>query len=227
MLGLGGIMQLVLVRHGQSVWNEKNLFTGWEDVSLTEKGINEAKNAGKLLKEKGIDFDLAYTSLLKRAILTLWNILEQKDQCYLTTEKYWQLNERHYGDLQGKNKQQMRDEYGEEQVHIWRRSYSTPPPQTDKIKAPAYYTGLEYFPQGESIEQTVERVVPFWENTMKPQIDQGKKILVVAHGNSLRALIKHLEKISDDEIVKLEIPTGTPIEMKFNADNNTWKHQFI
>jgi 2,3-bisphosphoglycerate-dependent phosphoglycerate mutase len=221
--------ELVLIRHGQSLWNKQNLFTGWEDVELSELGIDEAVSAGQILKKNHSDFDYSYCSMLKRSIKTLWLCLENLDLMNLPNEKSWRLNERHYGDLQGKNKDQARAKFGEEQVKIWRRSYSTKPPQSDPREVPRFYDGLESYPRGESLEDTYNRVVPFWKNDISTRFLQkkAKKILIVAHGNSLRALIKHLENISEEQIVELEIPTGRPISIKLNENLGFIERNYI
>ncbi|MCB9093156.1 MAG: 2,3-bisphosphoglycerate-dependent phosphoglycerate mutase [Halobacteriovoraceae bacterium] len=219
--------EIVVIRHGQSEWNKINQFTGWVDVELSEQGIEEAIQAGKILKTHNYHFTMAFTSVLKRANETLRIVLEQIGQNNLPVIRDWRLNERHYGDLQGKNKQQMRDEYGDEQVHIWRRSYNTKPPKSAEQPVPEGYDGLESYPQGESLEDTVFRVQPYWENVIKPKVKSGEKIIISAHGNSLRALIKLVEGISDDEIVKLEIPTGKPIKITFDENMNFISRDYI
>ena len=210
--------KLVLIRHGESQWNLENRFTGWTDVDLTEKGIQEAKNAGKLLKSEGYNFDLAYSSVLKRAIRTLWLIQDEMDLLWLPVTRNWKLNERHYGDLQGLNKSETAKKYGEEQVLIWRRSYDVPPPEMTKederyAGKDARYKDLteSELPLTESLKTTVDRVVPYWNEEIVPEINSGKNILIAAHGNSLRALIKHLDNVSNEEIVKLNVPTGIPL----------------
>ena len=208
-------LRLVLLRHGESDWNRENRFTGWTDVDLSEKGIAEARAAGKLLKSSGYAFDLAYTSVLRRAIRTLWLALDELGQMWLPVEKSWRLNERHYGDLQGLNKAEMAAKFGEKQVLVWRRSYDTPPPPLDP-KDPRYehsdprYAGIPV-PRTECLKDTVARVVPYWESSIAPAVRSGKRVLITAHGNSLRALVKHLDGISDEAIVKLNIPTGIPL----------------
>ncbi|MCS7299478.1 MAG: 2,3-diphosphoglycerate-dependent phosphoglycerate mutase [Spirochaetia bacterium] len=210
--------KMVLVRHGESVWNKENRFTGWTDVDLSERGVEEAKKAGKVLKENGFTFDIAFTSVLKRAINTLHIILSEMDLLWIPEYKSWRLNERHYGALQGLNKSEMADKYGEEQVKIWRRSYDVPPPALEKSD-PRYpgndprYKHLkpEEIPLTESLKDTVARVIPYWEEVIAPTIKEGKKIIISAHGNSLRALVKYLDNISDTEIVELNIPTGIPL----------------
>lgn len=211
-------MKLVLVRHGQSEWNLANLFTGWTDVDLSENGVNEAKSAGRLIKAEGIDFDIAYTSVLKRAIKTCQYILEESDQLWIPMEKSWRLNERHYGALQGLNKAETIQKYGDEQVHIWRRSYNVSPPEMEVEQAKAFLSDRRYkmldeklIPITENLELTLKRVMPFYEDHIAPNLRQGKNVLVAAHGNSLRALCKYLENISDEAIPKLEIATGQPI----------------
>ena len=217
--------KLVLVRHGQSVWNKENRFTGWKDVDLTDQGREEARTAGELLKEAGFEFDVAYTSVLKRAIRTLWTILDNMDQMWIPVIRDYRLNERHYGALQGLNKAETAAKYGDEQVHIWRRSYDTPPPKMERDDERyagnfRVYQGLSdsEIPLSESLKDTVDRVVPYFESEIKPQIEAGKQVLICAHGNSLRALVKYLGDISDEEIVKLNIPTGVP--MVYELDDN-------
>ena len=207
------MIKLVLVRHGESVWNKENKFTGWTDVELSDKGIEEAKEAGKLLKENGYTFDIAYTSLLKRANHTLDYILKELN-LNIPIYKSWHLNERHYGALQGLNKDDTRKKYGEEQVHIWRRSYDIVPPalnDNDERYKELYKVYGENTPHTECLKDTIERVIPYWNDEIVPNIKDNKKIIIVAHGNSLRGLIKYLDNISDDDIVILEIPTGSPL----------------
>jgi 2,3-bisphosphoglycerate-dependent phosphoglycerate mutase len=210
--------KLVLVRHGQSTWNLENLFTGWTDVDLTEQGRVEAVNAGKLLKDEGFSFDVAFTSVLKRAIRTLWIILDGMDLMWIPVERSWRLNERHYGALQGLNKAETVDEYGEEQVMIWRRSYDIPPPPLagDDPRHPGFdprYASLEReeLPATESLKNTLARVKPYWDTRLAPALLTGQDVLVVAHGNSLRAMVKMLDGMSDEEIVGFNIPTGVPL----------------
>lgn len=217
--------KLVFIRHGQSEWNLKNLFTGWTDVNLSENGVAEAKEAGRKLKDAGIQLDQAYTSVLKRAIMTLHYALEESDQLWIPEVKSWRLNERHYGDLQGQNKAEAAEKFGEEQVHIWRRSYDVLPPMLseDDPRSAAQdrrYANLDpnVIPGGENLKVTLERVMPFWEDHIAPDLLAGKNIIVAAHGNSLRALTKYLEGISDDDIINLEIPTGQPIV--YDLDEN-------
>lgn len=211
-------MKLVLVRHGQSEWNLQNRFTGWADVDLSEMGIREAKDAGKALLSQKINFDLCFTSYQKRAIKTLQYILEELDMLYLPVLKTWKLNERHYGALQGLNKAETAKKYGEEQVHIWRRSFDIQPPAMDKEdersarKDPKYKELKDSeIPLAESLKDTIARVLPYWNENISPEIRKGKNILIVAHGNSLRALVKHLLKISDEKIMELNLPTGKPL----------------
>lgn len=217
--------KLVFIRHGQSEWNLKNLFTGWTDVNLSENGVAEAKEAGRKLKDAGIQLDQAYTSVLKRAIMTLHYALEESDQLWIPEVKSWRLNERHYGDLQGQNKAEAAEKFGEDQVHIWRRSYDVLPPMLseDDPRSAAQdrrYANLDpnVIPGGENLKVTLERVMPFWEDHIAPDLLAGKNVIVAAHGNSLRALTKYLEGISDDDIINLEIPTGQPIV--YDLDEN-------
>ena len=211
-------MKLVLIRHGESDWNRKNLFTGWTDVELTEKGEDEGRTAGRLLKENGFDFDLCYTSYLKRAIHTLQFVLQQMDRDWLPVVKDWKLNERHYGALQGLNKAETAAKYGEEQVLIWRRSFDVRPPLLEETddrnpKLVPQYREIEKnkLPLGESLADTIERVLPYYEQVILPQMQQGKRILIAAHGNSLRALVMKLEGLSEEEVMEVNIPTGVPL----------------
>jgi 2,3-bisphosphoglycerate-dependent phosphoglycerate mutase len=223
--------KLVLLRHGESDWNRENRFTGWTDVDLSEKGSAEARAAGKLLKSEGYAFDLAYTSVLKRAIRTLWIALEQLEQMWLPVEKSWRLNERHYGALQGLNKAEMAAKFGEEQVQIWRRSYDTRPDALD-INDPRYegkdprYAGVQV-PRTECLKDTVGRVVPYWESNIAPAVRSAKRVLIAAHGNSMRALVKHLDGISDDAIVKLNIPTGIPLVYELDDSLKPARHYYL
>jgi 2,3-bisphosphoglycerate-dependent phosphoglycerate mutase len=218
--------KLVLVRHGQSTWNLENLFTGWVDVDLTDQGRREALEAGRLLKAEGFDdFDLAFTSVLKRAIRTLWIILDEMDLMWLPVERSWRLNERHYGGLQGLNKAQTVEKHGVEQVKVWRRSYDIPPPPLllDDPRHPRFeqrYRNLrpEELPATESLKTTLERVGPYWNSRLAPELKAGRNVLVVAHGNSLRALVKMLDGMSDTDIVEFNIPTGVPIH--YDLDDN-------
>ncbi len=226
--------KLVLVRHGQSIWNLENRFTGWTDVDLTELGHGEAAGAGQLLQEGGYDFDIAYTSVLKRAIKTLGLIQNVMDRDWLPVIRAWQLNERHYGSLQGLNKTEMAEKFGEEQVKIWRRSYDVPPPPlelTDERhpKFDRRYASLtpEQLPATESLKLTLDRVLPFWHATLAPTIKSGKRVLIVAHGNSIRALVKYLDNISDAEITELNIPTGLPLVYELDKDLKPIKHYYL
>ena len=210
--------QLVLIRHGESEWNKLNLFTGWTDVELSEKGVQEASNAGLLLKKEGFHFDVAYTSYLRRAIHTLNHVLEGMEEEYIPVTKSWKLNEKHYGALQGLNKADTAAKYGDDQVNLWRRSYDVPAPavEEDDPRNPALqapYKGIDpkLLPRTECLKDTVERVVPYFESEIKPQILAGKNVIIAAHGNSLRALVKYLENISDEDIISLNIPTGVPL----------------
>ncbi|MGX7199506.1 2,3-diphosphoglycerate-dependent phosphoglycerate mutase [Enterococcus nangangensis] len=219
------MLKLVFVRHGLSEWNALNQFTGWVDVDLSEKGVEEAKEAGRKVKEAGIEFDMAFTSVLKRAIKTCNYVLEESDQLWVPQTKSWRLNERHYGALQGLNKQETADKYGADQVQLWRRSYDTLPPllaETDPLSAAndRRYAHLDKrtIPGGENLKVTLERALPFWEDQIAPALLDGKTVLVAAHGNSLRALAKHIENISDDDIMGLEIPTGQPLVYELNDD---------
>jgi 2,3-bisphosphoglycerate-dependent phosphoglycerate mutase len=223
--------KLVLLRHGESDWNRENRFTGWTDVDLSEKGIAEARAAGKLLKSEGYAFDLACTSVLKRAIRTLWIALDELEQMWLPVEKSWRLNERHYGALQGLDKAEMAAKYGEQQVLIWRRSYDTRPPELDRAD-PRYegkdprYAGIQV-PLTECLKDTVARVVPYWESSIAPAVRAGKRVLVAAHGNSMRALVKHLDGISDRAIVKLNIPTGIPLVYELDESLKPARHYYL
>jgi 2,3-bisphosphoglycerate-dependent phosphoglycerate mutase len=215
---------LVLVRHGESTWNKENRFTGWTDVDLSEKGVQEAHAAGKVLKDKGFVFDVAYTSVLRRAIRTLWIVLEEMDLMWIPVHHSWRLNERHYGALQGLNKAEMATRYGEQQVHIWRRSYDTQPPALERTDprfpgSDPRYQALQSsdIPATECLKDTVARFLPHWHQTIAPAITSGKKVIIAAHGNSLRALVKYLDNISDDNIVGLNIPTGMPLVYELDA----------
>ncbi len=217
--------RLVLLRHGQSVWNKANRFTGWTDVGLTPKGEAEAKEAGRQMQDAGDVFDIAYTSVLKRAIKTLWIALEEMDLMWIPVRRSWRLNERHYGALQGLNKAETAAEHGEEQVHIWRRSYDTRPPALteDDERYPGAdprYADLskDELPATECLKDTVERMLPYWHEVIAPDVREGKRVLISAHGNSLRALVKHLDNVPDDEIVGLNIPTGIPLVYELNDD---------
>ena len=224
--------KLVLIRHGQSQWNLENRFTGWEDIDLTDEGRREAKAAGQILAKQGFQFDALYTSVLKRAIRTLWIISDELDQTWLPVEKSWRLNERHYGALQGLNKQETIDQVGEEQVFIWRRSYTTSPPplSENNPKHPIHdlrYVGTKNLPSSESLSHTQERVLPLWNEKIAPQIKSGKKVLIVAHGNSLRALIKHLGQISDEKITEINIPTGIPLVYELGENLIPTKNYYL
>ena len=216
-------MELVFIRHGFSEWNAKNLFTGWRDVNLTERGVEEAKSAGKKLLDANFEFDIAFTSVLTRAIKTCNIVLEESHQLWIPQVKNWRLNERHYGELQGLDKKATAEKYGDEQVHIWRRSYDTLPPLLDPKDPNSAHNDRRYanlpadvIPNGENLKVTLERVLPFWEDQIAPALLSGKRVLVVAHGNSLRALAKHIEGISDADIMDLEIPTGQPLVYKLD-----------
>jgi 2,3-bisphosphoglycerate-dependent phosphoglycerate mutase len=226
--------KLVLVRHGQSTWNLENRFTGWTDVDLTELGKAEAFEAGKLLKEGGYDFDIAYTSVLKRAIKTLGVIQDVMNLDWLPVIRAWQVNERHYGSLQGLNKTEMAEKFGEDQVKIWRRSYDVPPPAlelTDERhpKFDRRYASLtpEQLPATESLKITLERVLPYWHSTLAPEIKSGKRLLIVAHGNSIRALVKYLDNVSEADITELNIPTGLPLVYELDRDLKPIKHYYL
>ncbi len=217
--------KLVLIRHGESTWNLDNRFTGWTDVELTDTGVAQAKAAGRLLKEGGYDFDLAYTSVLKRAIWTLWHALDELDRSWLPVRNEWRLNERHYGALQGLNKAETARQYGDEQVLVWRRSYDTPPPALDPSDARSERTDRRYeqldpadVPLTECLKDTVARVLPLWHGEIAPTIRSGKRVLIAAHGNSMRALVKYLDGISDDDIVGLNIPNGIPLVYELDAE---------
>ena len=227
-------LKVVLLRHGESVWNKENRFTGWTDVDLSEKGIEEARKAGKVLKEEGYFFDEAFTSVLKRAIRTLWMVLDEMDLMWIPVYGSWRLNERHYGALQGLNKSEMAEKYGEDQVKVWRRSYNICPPPLEKKderycgRDPRYKElSQKDLPLTESLESTVKRFLPYWHETIVPRLKANKKVLIAAHGNSLRALVKHLDKISDDEIVQLNIPTGIPLVYELDKNLNPLKHYYL
>ena len=214
--------RLVLIRHGQSQWNLENRFTGWWDVNLSEKGVAEAVAAGELMKARGVDFDICFTSLLTRAIKTLDLALEAMDRLWLPVHKDWRLNERHYGGLTGFNKQQMREKVGDEQVKIWRRSFDIPPPPLESdseynVVADRRYQGVDV-PSTESLKDTIERVLPYWDEAIAPALTSGQRVLISAHGNSIRALVKHLSGLGDQEIVGVEIPTGQPLVYELNDD---------
>ena len=224
--------KLVLCRHGQSDWNLKNLFTGWTDVDLTEQGIREAVAAGRLFNELGYEFDIAFTSVLKRAIRTLWLILDEMDRMWIPVVRDWRLNERHYGALQGLNKAETAAQFGDEQVLVWRRSYDTPPPElaADDERHPSHdprYAGVSNLPATESLKLTLERVAPCWEESIAPALRAGSDVLIAAHGNSLRALVKMLDGISDEEIVGFNIPTGIPLAYELDDDLNPLSREFL
>lgn len=216
-------MKLVIIRHGESEWNKQNLFTGWVDVDLSEKGREEAKSAGKLLKDNGYDFDLCYTSYLKRAIHTLNYVLDEMDLAWLPVVKTWKLNERHYGALQGLNKAETAQKYGEDQVKIWRRSFDVRPPQLDPASEHNPQNQKQYrefdksfLPLCESLKDTIDRVVPYFEKVIKKEMLSGKRVLIAAHGNSIRSLVKYLDNLSEEEIIDVNIPTGTPLVYEFD-----------
>ncbi|HEK3266193.1 TPA: 2,3-diphosphoglycerate-dependent phosphoglycerate mutase [Proteus mirabilis] len=228
------VTKLVLVRHGESVWNKENRFTGWTDVELSDKGRNEAQEAGKLLKAEGFTFDYAYTSVLKRAIHTLWNILDEVDQQWLPVEKSWKLNERHYGALQGLNKAETAEKYGDEQVKQWRRGFAVTPPELTKDddrfpgKDPRYASLTEAeLPLTESLALTIDRVTPYWEEVIKPRVASGDKVIIAAHGNSLRALVKYLDNMSEEEILELNIPTAVPLVYEFDKNMKPIKRYYL
>ncbi|OGU39619.1 MAG: phosphoglyceromutase [Ignavibacteria bacterium GWB2_35_12] len=226
--------KLVLIRHGESVWNKENRFTGWIDVDLSDKGEEEAWEAARLLKEEGYTFDIVYTSVLKRAIRTMWIILDGLDLMWVPFIKSWRLNERHYGALQGLNKTETAKKYGEEQVLLWRRSYDTPPPHLSKddemypAKDPRYQELSEdVLPLGECLKDTYYRFIPFWHDAIAPSVKAGKRVLVVAHGNSLRALVKYLDNMSEDEIINYNIPTGIPLIYELDDDLRPWNKYYL
>ncbi|TNH07036.1 2,3-diphosphoglycerate-dependent phosphoglycerate mutase [Testudinibacter sp. TR-2022] len=227
-------MELVFIRHGFSEWNAKNLFTGWRDVNLTERGIEEAKSAGQKLKAAGFEFDIAFTSVLTRAIKTCNIVLEEADQLWIPQVKNWRLNERHYGELQGLDKKATAEKYGDEQVHIWRRSYDTLPPLLSQDDPNSAHNDRRYahlpsdvVPDGENLKVTLERVLPFWEDQIAPALLSGQRVLVTAHGNSLRALAKHIEGISDADIMDLEIPTGQPLVYQLDDNLKVVKKYYL
>ena len=226
--------KLVLVRHGESEWNKLNLFTGWMDVDLSEKGVEEAKAAGKLLKKEGYDFDICYTSYLKRAIHTLNYALDEMDRAWLPVVKSWKLNERHYGDLQGLNKSETAAKYGEDQVKIWRRSFDVKPPvlsdddERSATKQDMYRdVDKSLLPKNESLETTIERAVPYFNEVIKKDMEAGKRVIIAAHGNSLRALVKYFDNLSKEEIIDVNIPTGTPLVYEFDDNFNVIKHYYL
>src|SRR5512134_2705792 len=226
--------KLVLIRHGQSTWNLENRFTGWTDVGLTAQGEAEAHESGRLLREGDYEFDVAYTSVLRRAIKTLWIVMEEMELEWLPVYKAWQLNERHYGALQGLNKAEMAQKFGEEQVHVWRRSYDIPPPALDASdeRHPSFdrrYASLtpEQLPATESLKITLERVLPYWHMVLAPVIKSGKRVIIAAHGNSIRALVKYLDHISEAEITELNIPTGLPLVYELDEHLKPIKHYYL
>lgn len=226
--------KLVLIRHGESTWNLENRFTGWTDVDLTDTGITQARDAGRLLKAEGWDFDLAFTSVLKRATRTLWHVLDEMDRTWLPVVHSWRLNERHYGGLQGLNKADMARQYGDEQVLVWRRSYDTPPPALEPTdprseRGDRRYAGLapEQIPLTECLKDTVARVLPFWNESIAPAIRSGQRVVVAAHGNSIRALVKYLDNIADADIVGLNIPNGIPLVYELDAGLRPIRHYYL
>ncbi len=226
--------KIVLLRHGESTWNKENRFTGWTDVDLSAQGLAEAVAAGKLLKAEGFAFDVAYTSVLKRAIKTLWTTLEQMDRMWIPIHHSWRLNERHYGALQGLNKAETAAKYGDEQVLVWRRAYDTPPPALDANDPRMENNDPRYadlapgqFPRTECLKDTVERFLPYWHETIAPTVKSGKSVIIAAHGNSLRALIKYLDNVSDADIVGLNIPTAQPLVYELDADLKPIRHYYL
>jgi 2,3-bisphosphoglycerate-dependent phosphoglycerate mutase len=226
--------KIVLLRHGESTWNKENRFTGWTDVDLSEKGRSEAANAGRLLKESGFAFDIAYTSVLKRAIRTLWMALEELDRMWIPVHHSWRLNERHYGGLQGLNKAETAEKFGDSQVKLWRRSYDVPPPALDDgdprtgAGDPRYADmSAAELPRTECLKDTVARFLPYWHETIAPTVKSGKSVVIAAHGNSLRALVKYLDNISDEEIVELNIPTGQPLVYELDANLKPLRHYYL
>lgn len=228
------VTRLILVRHGESQWNNENRFTGWYDVELSNKGRSEAKMAGELLKKEGFVFDFAYTSVLKRAIHTLWGILDELDQAWLPTEKSWKLNERHYGALQGLNKAETAEKYGDEQVKLWRRGFAITPPALTREDArfpghdPRYgHLSDAELPLTESLALTIERVIPYWNDAILPRIKGGQRVIIAAHGNSLRALVKYLDNLNENHVLELNIPTGVPLVYEFDENFNPLKHYYL
>ena len=226
--------KVVLLRHGESIWNKENLFTGWTDVDLSDKGREEATRAGLTLKEQGYAFDIAFTSVLKRAIRTLWIAMDQMDLLWVPVERDWRLNERHYGALQGLNKAETAAKYGEDQVKIWRRSYDIPPPALEESDArypgkdPRYHDlTKQQLPLTECLKDTVDRFLPCWHEVIAPAIRSGKKVVIAAHGNSLRALVKYIEDIPDDKIVDLNIPTGVPMVQELDENLKSIRHYYL
>ena len=226
--------KLVLLRHGQSQWNLENRFTGWTDIDLTEQGKQEAEAAGRLFLDEGYTFDMAYTSVLKRAIRTLWIVLDKMDLMWIPVTRSWKLNERHYGNLQGLDKAETAEKHGADQVKIWRRSYATPPPPLpdgdDRLPSKdSRYAGIptEQLPASEALKHTVDRFLPYWFDQIVPSIKTGKKVLICAHGNSLRALVKHLDNVSEEDILELNIPTGIPLVYELDANLKPIKHYYL
>jgi 2,3-bisphosphoglycerate-dependent phosphoglycerate mutase len=227
-------MKLVLIRHGESQWNKENRFTGWTDVDLTEKGIEEAKSAGKLLKKEGFTFDIAYTSVLKRAIHTLWNVMDEMDLCWIPVYRSWRLNEKSYGDLQGLNKAETALKYGDDQVLLWRRSFNVRPPELElsdqrhPVNELKYHTiDTSVLPATECLKDTIDRFLPYWHETILPSIQKQQKVLIVAHGNSLRALVKYLDGLSDEEILDVNIPTGIPLVYDLDEKLNVKSKKYL
>jgi len=228
------VPKLVLIRHGESVWNKENRFTGWTDVGLTEHGEREARAAGRLLLEEGLDFDVAFTSVLKRAIKTLWLVMEEMERMWVPVQGSWRLNERHYGALQGTNKSEATQRFGAEQVQIWRRSYDVPPPPVtaDDARYPGNHLRYarvprELLPFTECLKDTVARVLPYWHDVIVPTIRAGERVLIASHGNSLRALVKYLDEVGDAEIVGLNIPTGIPLVYELDDDLRPLSHRYL
>ncbi len=228
------MQKLVLVRHGESQWNKENRFTGWYDVDLSEQGRQEAKKAGQLLKQEGYRFDIAFTSVLKRAIRTLWIILDETDQMWIPVVRTWRLNERHYGGLQGLNKAETAARYGDEQVLVWRRSFDIPPPELDESdeRFPGHdprYAGIDprILPRTESLKSTIDRFMPYWHDNIVPQLRASQRVLIAAHGNSLRALVKYLDNVSDEEIISLNIPTGIPLVYELDDHFHPIRHYYL
>ena len=228
------MLKLVLLRHGQSIWNKENLFTGWTDVDLSQKGIEEAEQAAEMLKKEGFSFDLAFTSVLKRAIRTLWIVLDKMDLMWLPVIKSWRLNERHYGALQGLNKTETAQEHGDEQVELWRRGYAIRPPALEQSdprccdrESMSKNIDKKNLPLTESLKDVVDRFLPYWHETIESELKAGKNIIISAHGNSLRALVKYLDNVSDDDISELNIPTGIPLIYEFDDDIRPLKHYYL
>jgi 2,3-bisphosphoglycerate-dependent phosphoglycerate mutase len=226
--------KLVLIRHGESTWNKENRFTGWTDVDLSEKGRQEAREAGKLLKKEGFSFDIAYVSVLRRALTTLWLALDEMDSLWIPVEKSWRLNERHYGDLQGLNKAETAAKFGDDQVLVWRRSYDIPPPPLEKSdeRWPGHDPRYKNLPETdqpvtECLKDTVARFLPYWHETIAPAVRSGKKVIVAAHGNSLRALVKYLDHVSDEDIINLNIPTGIPLVYELDDELKPIRHYYL